>query len=571
MADPTPVRPVESPPLAARIGLFAGPVAAVTVFLLLPGGDAGLSHAARACGGVATLMAVWWMTEALPLEATALLPLILLPLGGVYSSRIEPGDVVEIKSWDMPGIVEQVRDRDALVQVQQFAAHQRSQHWLPQKELTKDSPFKRAATPFADPSIFLFLGGFLIALAIQKWGLHRRIALLTVMAVGTSPSRLIGGMMLATALVSMWISNTATTVMMLPIGLSVIGLLKDRMGGGATSGEGAFRSAHAPYGRDAANFAVCLLLGIAYAASLGGFATLIGTPPNVFFKGFMAEQGHPIDFGRWMLFATPLSAVYLLLAWLLMTRLLFPVKLATIPGGRELIREEYRKLGRVSRGEWTVLIVFLCTASLWMFGQPLKNWSWLAQHVPAVKALDDSLVAMAGAIALFLIPVHPSRHEFALDWKTAIKLPWGVLLLFGGGLSLAAAITDSGLAAWIGEQVAVLRNLPTVWQIVFVVALIVFTGELTNNLSAVVALLPILFEVAEGIGVHPMLLCVPAVVAASCGFMLPVATPPNAIVFATGEIKLRQMVRAGFLLDLLAIGLIPVFLYLLGSVLGIKL
>ncbi|MCI0361399.1 MAG: anion permease [Planctomycetaceae bacterium] len=519
----------ESPSLAARIGLAAGPIAALTVFFLLPGGDGGgLSHAARACGGVATLMAVWWMTEALPLEATALLPLILLPLTGVYSAGSSSA-----------------------------------------------SPFARAAAPFADPAIFLFLGGFMIALAIEKWGLHRRIALLTVLAVGTSPSLLIGGFMLATALVSMWISNTATTVMMLPIGLSVAALLQSRLTPDSQLPTPDSRNATegVPYSADpadAANFATCLLLGIAYAASLGGFATLVGTPPNVFFKGYMAGRQLPIDFFRWMIFATPLAALYLVLAWLLMTRLLFPVRMRAIPGGRELIVEEYRKLGRVSRGEWTVTIVFLITAGLWISGSYLKAWSALVTLFPAVKSLDDSLAAMLGAIALFLIPVDLARGQFALDWKTAIKLPWGVLLLFGGGLSLAAAISDSGLAAWIGQQVSGLKALPTYWQITLIVALIVFSGELTNNLAAVVALLPILFEVAVGMEVDPRLLCVPAVVAASCGFMLPVATPPNAIAFATGHIRLGQMIRAGFLLDLLAVVLIPLFVYGLGWVLGVR-
>jgi sodium-dependent dicarboxylate transporter 2/3/5 len=586
MALPADGKDRESPPLAARIGLMAGPIAALTVFFLLPGGDGGLSHAARACGGVATLMAVWWMTEALPLEATALLPLILLPLTGVYSSRIEEWDVVEVKSLKRPGIVEIATDDVVWVLMQdpEWVPNAHMVKRLPREDVTKDSPFKRAAAPFADPAIFLFLGGFLIALAIEKWGLHRRIALLTVLAVGTRPSRLIGGFMLATALVSMWISNTATTVMMLPIALSVVGLLTARLTGQASgvrehpdgdpsSGERQpHREADASRSpADAANFATCLLLGVAYAASIGGFATLVGTPPNVFFKSYMASQQHAIDFGRWMLFATPLSLVYLVLSWWLMTKVLFPVRLAEIPGGRELIADEYKKLGRVSRGEWIVLVVFLCTAALWIFGEPLKQWDALTRAVPVVKALDDYLVAMAGAIVLFLIPVDLARGVFALDWKTAIKLPWGVLLLFGGGLSLAAAITDSGLAAWIGGQVSGLRSLPTSLQIVFVVALIVFTGELTNNLSAVVAMLPILFEVAVGLKIDPLLLCVPAVVAASCGFMLPVATPPNAIAFATGHIKLRQMVRAGLALDLLAIVLIPAAVYLWGAwVLGIK-
>jgi sodium-dependent dicarboxylate transporter 2/3/5 len=478
-------------------------------------------------------MAIWWMTEALPLEATALLPLVLLPLTGVYVDGNAQG-----------------------------------------------SPFKRAAAPFADPAIFLFLGGFLIALAIEKWGLHRRIALLTVLAVGTKPARLIGGFMLATALVSMWISNTATTVMMLPIGLSVVALLQARLTGQSTSADSTHDSQltipdfrpPTPESRnsDAANFATCLLLGIAYAASLGGFATLIGTPPNIYFAGFMRDHRVPIDFGRWMIFAAPLAAIYLFLAWLLMTNVLFPVRVATITGGHELIANEYRKLGPVGRGEWIVLVIFLCTATLWISGEYLKKWSALVALLPAIKSLDDSLAAMIGAIALFLIPVNLARGQFALDWKTAVKLPWGVLLLFGGGLSLAAAISDSGLSSWIGQQVSGLRSLPTYWQITLIVALIVFSGELTNNLAAVVALMPILFEVALGMDVDPQLLCVPAVIAASCGFMLPVATPPNAIAFATGHIRLGQMVRAGFLLDLLAVVLIPAFVYILGSVLGIK-
>lgn len=549
----------ETPSVVSRIGLLAGPILALSVYFLLPGGDTGLSHAARACGGVAALMAVWWMTEALPLEATALLPLVLLPLTGVYSSRIEAGDVVAVRGKGLDAIVERVHGTEADLVV----ARENHTFWqtdVPLSDLTKDSPFKRAAAPFADPSIFLFLGGFLIALAIEKWGLHRRIALLTVLAVGTRPASLIGGFMLATALVSMWISNTATTVMMLPIGLSVVALLQSRFAGTDQT------MAHAT---DASNFATCLLLGIAYAASLGGFATLIGTPPNVFFKGHMDDRGEPIDFGRWIVFAAPLAAIYLLLAWWLMTKVLFPVRLRDIPGGRELIADEYRKLGPVGRGEWIVLTVFVCTALLWISGEYLKKWGWLTAHVPFVKAFDDSLAAMFGAILLFVIPVDPARGVFALDWRTAIKLPWGVLLLFGGGLSLAAAITDSGLAPWIGQQVSGLRALPTFLQIVLIVALIVFSGELLNNLSAVVAMLPILFEVAVGMEIDPKLLCVPAVVAASCGFMLPVATPPNAIAFATGHIKLARMVRAGFGLDLLAVVLIPLWVYGLGWLLGI--
>jgi sodium-dependent dicarboxylate transporter 2/3/5 len=285
----------------------------------------------------------------------------------------------------------------------------------------------------------------------------------------------------------------------------------------------------------------------------------------------MRGQGLPIDFGRWALFATPLSLVYLLIAWWLLTRWLFPVQLKEIAGGQELIANEYRKLGPMRRGEWTVLVVFVCTALLWMFRGLLLEWPWLVSTFPTIRSVDDSVVAMAGAIALFVIPVEPTRHVFALDWKTAVKLPWGVLLLFGGGLSLAAALTETGLARWIGQQVGVLAGLPAFWQIALIVALIVFSGELTSNLAAVVALLPILFEVASNLKLDPLLLCVPAAVAASCGFMLPVATPPNAIVFGAGHIKLGQMIRAGLVLDLVAVLLIPVFTYLFGpAVLGIK-
>ena len=549
--------------LAARMGLVAGPILALLVFWLLPHEVAGgLSFAGRACAGIATLMAVWWMTEALPLEATALLPLILLPLADLYPVAIMAGDVVQVRGLNAPGVVASVEGKHAVVAIEGDGRIISERY--PLTGLVKEKPFGRAAAAFADPSIFLFLGGFMIALAIERWGLHRRMALLIVLGVGTRPSQLIGGFMIATGLISMWISNTATTVMMLPIGLSVVQLLKSRLSDKAGPSPGTAV-------RDANNFGTCLLLGLAYASSLGGFATIVGTPPNVYFAGYMRDRGVGIDFGRWMLFATPLSIGYLALAWWLMTKVLFPVRLKEIPGGRELIREEYRKLGPVSRGEWIVLTVFLLTATLWIVREPLTKWPPATQFFPALRSIDDSLIAMAGAIVLFAIPVYPRQGIFALDWKTAVKLPWGVLLLFGGGLSLAAAMTDSGLAKWIGLQVTVLAGLPTLWQIVLVVALIVFSGELTSNLAAVVAMLPILFEIALGMKIDPLLLCVPAVVAASCGFMLPVATPPNAIVFGSGDIRLGQMVRAGFLLDLAAVVLIPLYVYLFGAaILGIK-
>ena len=496
--------PLESPPRFLSIGgLFAGPLLAVGVYFLLLWQAPDLAHAPRATAAIAVLMAVWWMTEAIPLEATSLLPLVLLPMLGA----------------------------------------------------TKN--FQAAATPFADKSIFLYLGGFILALAVEKWGLHRRLALLTLLAAGTRPARLIGGFMLATAGISLWISNTATAVMMLPIGISVVQLAEKRMAGGSP--------------KDSANFATALLISIAYAASLGGMGTLIGTPPNVFFRAFLEEKGITIGFGQWMLFAIPVVAVFMLLCWLLLTKILFPVSLKEIPGGRELIRSELTSLGPVSRGEWTVLIVFLVTALAWISRDSLTQWTWLITNLPVIKSIDDSVIAMTAAVLLFLLPVNFSRGIFAMDWKSAARLPWGVLLLFGGGLSLSKAMEETKLADWIGANVSQLGVLPTPILIVLVVAGVVFFSELASNLATATALLPILYQVAVGLQLDPLLLCVPAILAASCGFMLPVATPPNAIVFGTGRIGIRQMMKAGLWLDLAGIGLITLATYALGSVLGIKL
>lgn len=495
--------PLESPPRFLSIsGLFVGPLLAAVVYFLLLWQAPDLAHAPRATAAIAVLMAVWWMTEAIPLEATSLLPLVLLPLLGAVKN------------------------------------------------------FQAAATPFADKSIFLYLGGFILALAVEKWGLHRRLALLTLLAAGTQPAWLIGGFMLATAGISLWISNTATAVMMLPIGISVVQLAEKRMAGGLP--------------KDAGNFSTGLLLGIAYSASLGGMGTLIGTPPNVFFRGLLDEKGISIGFGQWMLFAIPVVAVFMVLCWLLLTKLLFPVSLKEIPGGRELIRSELASLGPVSRGEWTVAIVFLVTALAWISRDSLMQWTWLTTKLPGINSIDDSVIAMTAAVLLFLLPVNFSRGIFAMDWKSAARLPWGVLLLFGGGLSLSKAMEETKLADWIGANVSQLGVLPTPILILLVVAGVVFFSELASNLATATALLPVLYQVAVGLKLDPLLLCVPAILAASCGFMLPVATPPNAIVFGAGRIGIRQMMKAGLWLDLAGIGLITLATYALGWVLGIK-
>jgi len=489
------------------VGRLGAPILAVAVYALLPGSDAGMSPAARATAAVAALMAVLWLTEGLPLAVTALLPIVLFPLFGV----LEIG---------------------------------------------------KAAAPYAHPFIFLFLGGFLIALAIERWNLHRRIALLTVLAVGTRPARLVGGFMLATAFLSMWISNTATTVMMLPIGLSVIALVSERLGEAAGTREAAGPSGGASGG--AANFPVCLMLGIAYAASIGGLGTLVGSPPNLILAGIAKDSFNvEITFAAWLSVGLPVAAVFLVLAWLWLVKVVYPIRIKAIPGGRKLIREELAKLGPMSRGEWSVLAVFVPTAIAWIVREPLSHWTWLAQRVPAVERVHDATIALAGAVLLFVIPADARRGQFVLDWKTATKVPWGVLLLFGGGLSLAAGFEQSGLSAWIGHQVAVFDQLPLVLLVLLTTGTILLLTELTSNTATANVFLPILGAAALGLGLDPMVLLLPAGMAASCAFMMPVATPPNAIVFGSGHVRIGQMVKAGVWLNLIGLAVVTALTFLL--------
>ena len=501
----------------ARLGRLGGPVLALAVYLLLPdGGGAGLSPEARATAGIGTLMAVWWMTEALPLPATSLLPIVLFPLAGAFS-------------------------------------------------------IKQAAAPYAHPLIFLFMGGFMIALAIERWNLHRRIALLTVLAVGTQPDRMIGGFMIATAFLSMWISNTATTIMMLPIGLSVVTLLANKRSSEAGVPAHGVQNQKQSQTANTSNFAVCLMLGIAYAASIGGIGTIVGTPPNVFLVGFLKQKGIEIDFFQWMKFGLPLVVVFLYIAWYVLTRFIYPVGLREISGGRQMMRGELHKLGGMSRGEWTVLSVFLLTAAGWVLRKPLTDWTWLVELVPAINNLNDSIIALTGALLLFIIPVDSRQGQFALDWDTAKKLPWGVLLLLGGGFSLAAAVTSSGLDQWIGLLLEGLSAVPTFVLVAVVTVVVILLTEITSNTATSATFLPILFGVAVVIGVDPKLLVIPAVLAASCAFMLPVATPPNAIVFGSGHVTIAQMVKAGVWLNMIGFVLIMLLMYVVAApVLGVE-
>jgi len=461
-------------PPARRFGRFAGPVLFLP-FLFFPP-PAGLEPPAWRLAGVGLWMAVWWITEAVPIPATALLPVVLFPLIGA-------------------------------------------------------ADLAAATSPYANPVIFLFLGGFLIAQAVQRWGLHRRIALSVLRAAGTGPERVVGAFMLATALLSMWVSNTATAVMMLPIGLSVVELT----------------------GRRDSRFAIALMLGIAYAASIGGVGTLVGTPPNALLAGFMRETyGITVGFAQWMLVAVPLVAVMLPIAWLVLTRLVFRVRSDRIEGWEDVLARESAALGRPGRGEVVTAAVFALTALAWIL-RPL-----LGPHAPS-----DAGIAITGGLLLFVLPVDGRRGVHALDWATAVKLPWDVLLLFGGGLSLAGAISRSGLADWLGSSLAALGFLPLLAVMGLVTVLIIFLTELTSNTATTAAFLPILAALAVGLGQNPFFLVVPAALAASCAFMLPVATPPNAIVYGSGCVTIPRMARAGVVLNVLFAMLIPLATYAL--------
>jgi sodium-dependent dicarboxylate transporter 2/3/5 len=513
----------QNPSLRRRLGLPAGAVLAVGLLLLPP--PAGLTPAAWHTAALGLLMAVWWMTEALPIPATALLPLALFPLFGVAS-------------------------------------------------------MEKAAAPFAHPLIFLFLGGFLLALAMERWRLHRRIALAVVMRLGTRPVRLVAGFMVASALLSMWISNTATAMLMLPIGLSLVDLVRRSTRGGGTAGgaavdddDSAESEPEGPAGDPDApgtRFALCLMLGIAYGASLGGIGTLIGTPTNALLAAFLSDgYGFEIAFVDWMAVGVPIVVIGLPIMLWVLTRLVYPIRLREVPGGRAFIRSELDRLGKASPAEKRVAVLFALTAAAWI-GRPL-----LARWLPG---LTDPGIAMTAALALFVVPAGtrlprdghaaPAQGETGsagplLDWRTARRLPWGVLLLFGGGLSLAAAIRDTGLADRIGEAMHGLAALPAPLIVGVVMAVILLLTELTSNTATAAAFLPVLASMAHGLGLDPLSLLVPATLAASCAFMLPVATPPNAIVYGSGMVSVPQMVRAGVWLNLLFLGIIGVVAWLL--------
>ena len=461
-----------------KASLLTGVLILVSV-LLLPS-PATLSPLGWHTAGVVMLMALWWTTEAIPIAATAMLPLVLFPVLGIL---------------DMPD----------------------------------------AAAPYANDIVFLSMGGFLIAVAMERCGLHRRIALGIVAAVGVQPRRLVLGFMLAAAFLSMWISNTATTAMMYPIGMAIAVLFRPQ------DQEGPFE------------LGICLMLGVAYAATIGGVTTLIGTPPNAVLAATASETlGVTIGFVDWMLVGVPIAIVFLPIGWLLLTRVLHPP--GNLRGDASAVLEgERQKLGPMSRAERLVAVVFVLAAVAWVMRAPKQiggfNIPGIQTFAPWVK---DSTIAMAAALALFVVPTSWRRYEFALDWQTANKIPWGIIVLFGGGLSMARARSKTGLAEWIGSGVSQFEAWP-IWLVLGGVAfLFLFLTEVTSNVATATMAMPIMAGAASGLGIPPLQMMATAALAVSMAFMLPVATPPNAIVFASGYVTVPQMARVGIWFNLIS-------------------
>ena len=489
------------------IGLYLGPLIFIIFFLLPVPGE--LEPAAMRMAAVAALMAVWWITEAIPIPATALLPLPLFPLLGILSARETP-------------------------------------------------------LSYADRMIYLFFGGFLIAIAMQKVGLHRRIALHIIRAIGGSLSRLVLGFMVASAFLSLWISNTATTMMMLPIGMAVV-LQMAETGGTDMERAKVFRE----------NFGLVLMLAIAYSASVGGVGTLVGTPPNIVMAGFVKKlypEAPEINFLQWMLLGLPFVIIFIPIVWQILIRRGSPVPLRQLSTfdqqiGAEYIESQLLGLGPMRRGEKAVLTVFCLTALGWIFRRPINlgfytTWG-LSDWFPMI---DDSTVAMVMGCLLFLLPGEKGDGKrFLMDWKTAREgMPWGILILFGGGFALAKGMEVTGLALWLGERLEWLQNVPVWVMILCTCLMLTFLTEITSNTATTTMLIPVLAAAAVAMGTHPFLLMIPATISASCAFMLPVATPPNAIVFGSGWVRIPQMARIGVWLNLIGAVVITLLVYTIG-------
>ena len=460
-----------------RIGLWTGPLV-FFLMLLTSGSQETMPREAWLVAGVGIWMTTWWSTEAIPVAATAFIPLVSFPFLQVM-------------------------------------------------------PVKAVAQSYAHPTIFLFLGAFVLALAVEKWSLHRRIALTVLSKTGTDGRKLILGFMLAAALLSMWMTNTSTAMMLLPIAASVAAMVAEKSVGVSSA--------------DKRRFQVALLLALAYATTIGGMSTIIGTPPNVLLAGFVEETyGRQIAFFDWMLIGLPLASVLLPLGWFVLTRVAFRVDVPASREAAEVIRDMHIEMGVMSAAERRVGLLFLMVVALWM------SRKWL-NTISGLEGLSDAGIVMAAALLLFVIPSEKGPASRLMDWEDVARLPWGVLILFGGGLALAAQVSGSGLAVWLGESLLPAANLGTLVLIVAAAGLVVFLTELTSNLATTATFLPVIAAIAAQSGIEPLVLCVPVTLAASCAFMLPVATPPNAIVFSSGVLTIPEMVRAGFFMNLVAL------------------
>ena len=467
-----------------QFGLILGPL--LFTFTLLFFKPEGLSPEGIAVLATTLWVAFWWIFEVVPIAVTAMLPIILFPITGAME-------------------------------------------------------LSTTTAAFGHKYVFLYIGGFILAIAIEKWNLHKRIALTVINIIGTSVSRIILGFMLATAFLSMWISNTATTVMMLPIGMAIILQLKDN-----------------PETKEDENeiFGKALMLAIAYSASIGGVATLIGTPPNLIFAGILEEQYNiEMTFSKWIIYGLPISITLLYICWKYLTTIAFKFKQKDFPGGKAEIKRLLKNLGKISYEEKIVLTVFCITAFLWI------TRSFLISKL--IPAIDDTIIAMASATILFILPTKNRKEKKIINWESAVKLPWGILLLFGGGLALAEGFKTSGLAQWIGSQITQFENLPLFALLFVLIFAVNFLTEITSNLATTAMLLPIIAPIALVLDVHPFTLMVGITVAASCAFMLPVATPPNAIVFGSGYLKIPDMMKTGIWMNIISIILIALITYYL--------
>ena len=480
---------------ARLTGLILGPALFVAAMLFF--NPAGLSPEGQAVLAVTLWVATWWITEAIPIPVTSLLPVVLMPLTGALE-----GDAV--------------------------------------------------VSAYGNDIIFLFIGGFTLAIAMEKWNLHQRIALSIVSAIGTSPKRIVLGFMVATAFLSMWVSNTAATMMMIPVGLAVVYQAAHTLRGGEHAAE-------------LPKFEKSIVFGIGYAATIGGLGTLIGTPPLAILAATTGELfGETISFGQWMMFGVPIVILLLAFTWFFLTNVSFKVRFKHLPGGAELIRSEKKALGAMSHEEKAVLAVFLGVAFLWV----TRSFIW----EDVLPGISDGIIAIIATVVLFTLPTRRADERRIMQWEDSKKIPWGILLLFGGGLAIAAGFVETGLSGWIGEQLRALDGVDVILIILLATALVLFMTEITSNAATATMILPVMAAFAIALGVHPYALMVPCAMAANCAFMLPVGTPPNAILFGTGKVTIMEMVKTGFWLNIAALLLIvAAVLYVLPSLWGIDL